>query len=67
MKACTLQRPQLEGVAMMVVLQLTDSIYYFSLNDSTCGETINDPTTKMIKILMVRGPYEEIYYGEENK
>ena len=66
MKACTLQRPQLEGVSMMCVLQLTDSIYYFSLNNSNCGEISNENKCSMVKILMARGPFEEIYFAEEN-
>jgi hypothetical protein len=51
---------------MMCVLQLTDSIYYFSLNNSNCGEISNENKCSMVKILMARGPFEEIYFAEEN-
>lgn len=51
----------------MVVLQLVDGIYYFSLNEEGTGEFSNTPSNPMIKFVMQRGPWEEIYYADINE
>ena len=53
---------------MMCVLQLNDAIFYFSLNDDKHWAELSQSDSKdsMKKILMVRGPFEEIYYAETN-
>jgi hypothetical protein len=51
----------------MVVLQLVDGIFYFSLNDQDSGEYSHTPSNPMIKFVMQRGPWEEIYYADINE
>ena len=51
----------------MVVLQLFDGIVYFSLNEKLFNTFEDVGGTTMISLLMQRGPYEEIYFGERSK
>ena len=51
---------------MMCVLQLTDSIFYFNLSDNSFGDVTEEHKCTMIKIIMARGPFEEIYFAEIN-
>jgi hypothetical protein len=47
---------------------LNDGIFYFSLNQDKEGQELSssDGKESMKKILMLRGPFEEIYYAESN-
>jgi len=51
-----LQRPQTDGVQIVVVMQLINEIVYFNLNNENMKGILNKKESKMLKLKMQTGP-----------
>ncbi len=66
MQASILQRVQADGVQVMVVLQLVNEIVCFFLMRERF-QILQDHKDKMLKMHMIRGPQEQIFFAEEDQ
>lgn len=65
MQASMLQKVEPDGIQVMVVLQLVNEIVCLYLMRERCHR-LQDHKDKMLKMHMIRGPQEQIYFAEED-